>query len=432
VQLGDPGNAPEPDEPEPVEALTPTATATASPTVSPTATATATATATSTSTPTPTATPVPDIINADFEQGPVGWEVIPDDGRTLITRDLPHGITAHSGEWVARLGDGTDSLWGIGQVITVPADRPFLSFWYRVQSDKPQCDDDDWARLAFVPDGENPYIIDDYLLCDRAVTDHWLRRVYDLRPVAGKRGTLAWSLIRQGNFNTSIFIDTITFQAEEGPGLFNGDFEEKLNSWEEVVAPNQRIIRSDLPDSIQPQSGEWAAWLGGEHGRSIFYPFPPLVSSIVQNITFPSDAKYLTYWYARASDVPCTNEATAIVAISIVPPGNQSGTAIYLDTLYLCPSLATNEWKQRTLDVSNYQGQSFNLGIVVTGTSPRNSDFFVDAIAFQDAAFNDITQQSLAADQSDATLSIAPYLSDHAQAGLDQLLQTLHMNAGGR
>ncbi len=434
MQPGERGNAPDPGDS--VEEPLPSPTATASPT--PTATVTATAI------PTSTPSPNPDIVNGDFDLGPVGWNVEPQK-QNIITNDLPDGIIAHSGDWVARLGNGTDPVWGVGQIITVPADRPFLSFWYRVLSDKPQCDDKNLAFVAFMADGEEkPYIFDENVLCERATTENWLQRAYDLRPVAGKTGTLVWGLIQQGTSNSSIFIDTVTFRDEQAPGLFNGDFEEKLNSWEEGVAPGKRIIRSDLPDGITPQSGEWAAWLGGEQGTFGVGINPDngslevyFFSNIAQNVTIPSNAAYLTYWYAGASESPCANESetTGRARVSFVIPDQGQGSEEHiLDTLYMCPSVTTNEWKQRTVDVSNYQGLAYNLGILVRGPLPQNNDFFIDNIAWQDKDFNIISQQRLSAlPQPNAALSVARYLDveSHLYAKLDSLLHRLHRNPGG-
>jgi hypothetical protein len=80
--------------------------------------------------PTPTEVPgLPQFVNADFEQGHIGWTEIP--SHTLITQ--PNGYPAHSGQWVAWLGGEPGSADELYQAITLPTGSPlYIRFYYLV------------------------------------------------------------------------------------------------------------------------------------------------------------------------------------------------------------------------------------------------------------------------------------------------------------
>jgi hypothetical protein len=385
VQLGDPGNAPEPNEP--VEEPAPIATATALPTVSPTTTATAIPTATPTSTSTPTTTPVPDIINADFEQGPVGWEVIPDDGRTLITTDLPDGITAHSGEWVARIDGQALELQAITQEVKVPFDRPFLSFWYRVISEETRCDlgDAEDTVFFFVQEADDKYrSIELQPVCDRSATADWLQWVVDLRHYAGQEVGILVIVDSNETLPSILLVDNMTFQADGHYGFRNGGFEAGVNWWFEETGSGAPIIRTDLPAGIQPHSGSWAAWLNSADGEEIRSGF--VQTALAQYITIPSEQSALSFWYRIDSEE--TNCFIDIAQVSLAPLDADNRVIIaerlHLNTFQLCRD-TESEWQQYQIAIpSEYLGKRVSLAVTITEImNDQHSSFFVDDIAFQ-------------------------------------------------
>jgi hypothetical protein len=83
-------------------------------------------------TPRPTPTEVPNLaqfVNADFEQGHIGWTEIP--STTIIAQLTGH--LAHSGQWVAWLGGDKGNTDVVSQTITLPTGSPlYLRFYYFV------------------------------------------------------------------------------------------------------------------------------------------------------------------------------------------------------------------------------------------------------------------------------------------------------------
>lgn len=162
-------------------------------------------TATRTPTATPTRTPVPVTLlgNGDFEQGALHWI---DSGS--ITSTLP--VMAHS---------GTHAIWFHGadggevdRDITVPLDKPYLSYWIWIRSNEPTCGDD---RGGVSFSAATPFLVDSFDLCATTTTDRWVNRVVDLSAVAGQTGTL---VLIAGTFDgdltgSELLIDDVGFRS---------------------------------------------------------------------------------------------------------------------------------------------------------------------------------------------------------------------------
>lgn len=152
------------------------------PTVPSTPTKTATPTTTPTVTRTPTATQVPVTLldNGDFEQDGLHWF----DPANYITDTLP--VAAHSGTFAIWLR-GNDMNTEISRDITVPLDKPVLSYWIWIRSTEPTCGDDG-GGVSF--SAATPFLIDSFDLCTATATTGWVQRTVDLSAVAGQTGTL--------------------------------------------------------------------------------------------------------------------------------------------------------------------------------------------------------------------------------------------------
>jgi hypothetical protein len=70
--------------------------------------------------------PIP---NGDFEQGKIAWTFDEYDGADVV--NATHGLTPHSGNWMAKLPSGIPGLIPfIQQSVTIPDHSPYLAFWW--------------------------------------------------------------------------------------------------------------------------------------------------------------------------------------------------------------------------------------------------------------------------------------------------------------
>ncbi len=148
----------------------------AAPTALPTATPT-----TASAPPTATSAPQPvGILNGDFEGGEAGWVQSSEPERPLIVQDASF---ARSGAWFALLGNETEEVALVGQVVTIPADRPYLSYWRQVLSED-ECGYD-VGGVVVDYGGEEADVVDAYELCAETSTSDYVQGVVDLRPYVG-------------------------------------------------------------------------------------------------------------------------------------------------------------------------------------------------------------------------------------------------------
>ncbi len=158
--------------------------------------------------------------------------------------------------------------------------------------------------------------------------------------------------------------------------IVNGDFEAGATGWTERSQLGYQLIsnRSDLPNSISPYSGEWATWLGGAHSE---------IAYIEQQVTVPSNAPYLTYWYQSISqEISCTNDFRGVLFNGIV-----------VDVSNLCSSTNTNTWQPKSIDLNAFAGQTGMLQIRVETNDSVYSNLFVDDVAFSSTPTN-LTQSN--------------------------------------
>jgi hypothetical protein len=144
----------------------------------------------------------------------------------------------------------------------------------------------------------------------------------------------------------------------------NGDFEAGRTAWIEHSNKGALpLIRTTFTGGLRPRSGAHAAWLGGVYSD---------IQYLEQMVAVPSNQSYLAYWHWIASSDFCGYDYVSIRA-------NGAEVAKY----DLCSSTNTSAWTKKTFNLSAYAGQQVMLQIRVRTDSSKNSNFFLDDVAFQ-------------------------------------------------
>jgi hypothetical protein len=147
--------------------------------------------------------------------------------------------------------------------------------------------------------------------------------------------------------------------------LVNGDLEHGNDgSWTEYSSNDWTLVlqSSSLPEPTSPHGGNWAAWLGGDNDETAI---------LSQQVTVPSNATTLDYWYWSASEDLCGYDYARI----------QIGSST-LKTHDLCESSNTGGWTHQQVSVGNWRGQTVELRFFVETDWLFNSNFFLDDISF--------------------------------------------------
>jgi hypothetical protein len=184
-------------EPPPTPTATTPPTATTSPSVQPTQTANVVP-------PTPTATTpalVDPIVNGGFELGPnVGWVTA---GGAFIANEPS---LARRGSWFGFMGGENDSNEAIRQRVTIPAQAPYLTYWYRALSEEADCSAD--LGSVFVDPAPDDATFSAVLVklhnefCDDREFVNYRPVSIDLRAYAGQRVEITFF------FSSDILIDS--------------------------------------------------------------------------------------------------------------------------------------------------------------------------------------------------------------------------------
>jgi hypothetical protein len=118
------------------------------------------------------------IVNGDFEAGPVGWNpnhyISRDDEFPFNDEQWWAQLTPHGGRWAAAASFTELHFDTLSQELWVPADRPFLNYYYWVSSND-GCDRSGTVRVLI--DGA---AITEYVLCEETDTGGWLAHSIDL------------------------------------------------------------------------------------------------------------------------------------------------------------------------------------------------------------------------------------------------------------
>ena len=148
--------------------------------------------------------------------------------------------------------------------------------------------------------------------------------------------------------------------------LPNGDFEQGAAVWEPQVNA-EALITNDPPAPVTARSGAYVAGLPASQSD------PAELDML--NVMVPLGEPYLGYWVWIRSTEPVCGDDVGGVAIS----------STVRDRFNLCAATQTNGWVKRSLDLSDYAGQSVTiiLGAGTFDTTAVDSFLYVDDVGFQ-------------------------------------------------
>ena len=133
-------------------------------------------------------------------------------------------MVVHGGEWGAWLGGLHDETSAISQEVTVPADRPYLAFYYRINSSD-VCGFD-YGRVFI-----NNEIVESYDLCQSNNMADFGRTVVNLTTYAGQTVTLKFQSTSDSSGFSNMFVDDVSFAnsaAAETPAAGAPDSSERI------------------------------------------------------------------------------------------------------------------------------------------------------------------------------------------------------------
>ncbi len=153
----------------------------------------------------------------------------------------------------------------------------------------------------------------------------------------------------------------------ESTQIFNGDFENGSDgTWSEYSLNGWELIVDSNYIDLNPHSGSWLAWLGGDDDE---------VAQISQDISIMSGSSYLHFWYWIASEDVCGYD-TFHVKVN----GNDKFQ------VSLCSNNNTFGWIEGVLDLSDSAGDTVTIQFEVNTDISLNSNLFLDDVIFTNVA----------------------------------------------
>ncbi len=166
-------------------------------------------------------TPIPDdepqpqdgfIVNGDFEAGRyAGWNESSTHSYTLVTNGM-----AHNGTWLAWLGGANNETSKISQEITVPSTGATLTYWYRISSS-------DWCGYDYGYVRINNTTLKTYNLCSSSSTSEYVQDSVNLNAFAGQTVTLRFKATNDYVYESSLYIDDVSFANVTAAAQADGD-----------------------------------------------------------------------------------------------------------------------------------------------------------------------------------------------------------------
>jgi hypothetical protein len=203
-----------------------------------------------------------------------------------------------------------------------------------------------------------------------STTYYWHARSWNgsLGPVYSDGGSSAfWSFTVADDSPIHLVFMPLVVKGNGEASPMNGDFEQGPGvGWQEFSTHGWDIIMDSASLPFPPHSGSWATWFGGGNDET---------SRLYQQITVPTSAPTLTFWYWIWSE-DYSGYDYGYVLIDDVP-------ILQFD---LCADQQTGTWVRQDLDLSAYAGQVVDLEFQVVTDGSLNSNLFVDDVSF-DGAF---------------------------------------------
>jgi hypothetical protein len=147
------------------------------------------------------------------------------------------------------------------------------------------------------------------------------------------------------------------------PVILNGNFEQGRNGdWNEAwVQVDFIITNTDLP--LDPNSGEWIAWLGGVDNED---------NHLWQSVGLPpGQSAYLNFYYQTHSDESNCNNDRANLTVN--------NLARY--TFTLCEAANTSAWQPVTINLSSFAGQTAVISFNLTSNGSTWSSVVIDDVS---------------------------------------------------
>ncbi len=217
--------------------------------------------------------------------------------------------------------------------------------------------------------------IDEVAIFNRDLSAGEIQAIYN----AGSQGKC-----KSASSNSSIvYLPMIIRSAKP---LLNGDFEKGATGWGQYSTHGWELIRSTSYLPVQPHSGNWATWLGGDDDE---------INGIWQEVTIPSSDPILQFWMWIASADICGYDVAGVVI----------NLDVVVDAFWLCDSNNTGGWIRRTVDLSDYAGQTVDFDITASNDSSWNSNLFIDDVSLGSGALNSETSIELQVQEPDQTIA---------------------------
>lgn len=148
-------------------------------------------------------------VNPGFESGHgVGWFEFSSNGEEIIWNPSLHNglpTNAHTGSWIAYLGDLPNEVSRVYQSIAVDPNMR-VTFWYWLNSEETTCGND----VAYVFFNGN--VLQSWNLCNSTDTGGWVQGTVNISAYAGQAGYLEFYLATNSNNSVSgMLVDDVAF-----------------------------------------------------------------------------------------------------------------------------------------------------------------------------------------------------------------------------
>ncbi len=142
--------------------------------------------------------------------------------------------------------------------------------------------------------------------------------------------------------------------------VVNGGFENGTSPWVQSSANGYQLI-----DTTRPHTGSYSAWLGGYNNAN---------DTIYQTITVPTNGTLTYWWYMTTQE---TSHPWDYLRVQLYTTG---GTLITTLRTWNDGSGA-NLWRQDTISLASYAGQTVRLRFNNTTDSSLTTSFFIDDVS---------------------------------------------------